>query len=222
MRLPPRVINTKVIDLIDVNLLKIAAPATSLASLRIWVEPIKEACRTWGIDTVREISSFLANASHECAGFTKMEESLYYSAKRLGEVWPNRFNTEAKRNAYAKNPEKLANFTYANRMGNGDEFSGDGWRHRGYGLFQLTGKLNHSRFGLAMGIPLANVPAYIRTTEGAAMSAGWYWYDNGMDVKAATPGIADDRKAIQGGSLGVTEVGNIFDKLIKELLRRGA
>lgn len=212
----------KVINMVDVPLLKLAGASVSDPELESWVPAIKSAMSWWGIDTVREVASFLANAMHESGGLRQMEENLNYRAERLMQVWPKRFPNLAVAQQYAHNPEKLANKVYSGRMGNSDEASGDGWRYRGYGLFQLTGKSNQSRFGAAIGKPLDQVPAYLRTKEGAAMSAGWYWHDNGLDAKAATPGLADDRQAIQGGTLGLAEVTAVFDKVVHELLRRGA
>lgn len=95
-----------------------------------------------------------------------------------------------------------------------------GWRHRGFGPKQLTGADNQRKFAEAMGITLAEVPAYVRTAEGGMMSAGWFWKVNDLDAKAATPGIADDRRAINGGVTGLGDVERIFNLLIDELIRR--
>jgi putative chitinase len=99
-------------------------------------------------------------------------------------------------------------------MGNGPPDSGDGWRHRGFGPKQLTGADNHRRFAAAFGIRVEDVPAFIRTREGGAQSAGWFWFDNDLDAKAATAGIEDDRQAINGGQTGVDEVRRRFNALI--------
>lgn len=194
-----------------------------------WVEPTREACYRWGIDTFREVASFLANISVESAGLTILEENLNYSARRMAEVWPGRFAVNPKADvkvpnalahSLANNPEKLANNVYANRMGNGPPASGDGWTHRGFGPKQLTGKSNQSAFAKAMGMLLSSVPAYVRTPEGGMMSAGWYWKTNNMDAKAATPGWKDDRIGVNGGTIGLPQVEVIADKVINELLRR--
>lgn len=208
------------VAMIDAALLKIACPENSLAELATWVEPIQRACVRWGIDTFREVAAFLGQGGHESSGFTKLEENLNYRAARLMEVWPNRFPTRAIANEYAHNPEKLANFTYANRMGNGPPESGDGWRHRGFGIFGLTGKRNQSAFAEDMGIPLDQVPAFIRTKEGAAMSGGWFWKENNLDRLAATPGVEDESRAINGGVNGLSDRRLRFDAVLAELLRR--
>ncbi len=223
--------SAKPIGLIDAALLKIACPENTLPELALWVEPTRAACARWGIDTLREIASFLANIGVESAGLTRLTENMNYSAKRMAEVWPGRFAINphaamaarlpnALARALAHNPEKLANHVYANRMGNGPPDSGDGWRYRGYGPKQLTGAYNQARFAEAAGIPLAEMPAYLQTREGGMMSAGWFWFDNGMDALAATAGIEDDRQAINGGQIGVDEVRRRFNALIAELLRR--
>lgn len=139
--------------------------------------------------------------------------------------WPSRFATasgapNALALSLAGKPEALANVVYANRLGNGPPESGDGWRHRGAGPGQLTGKANQSRFGEAFGIPLEQVPDFLRTREGGAMSVGWFWFDAGMDKLAATPGVEDDRQRWNGGQIGVDEVRGRFNALIAEMLRR--
>lgn len=188
----------------------------------VWVEPLKTAMIAWGIDEVREIASFLANAAHESTGFTRLEENMNYSAGRLMEVWPRRFPNLTVARQYANNPEKLANFTYASRLGNGPSQSGDGWRFRGQGIFQLTGRRNYEACAQELGVSIETLLAFIITPLGAAITAGWYWHENGLDHEAMTPGVEDDRKAIQGGTLGVPEVRASFNALIDELLRRGA
>jgi putative chitinase len=219
------------IERIDAALLKIACPENSLEELARWVEPVKAACYRWGIDTMREVASFLANIGHESSGFTRLEENMNYSAKRMAEVWPGRYAVNPKAavkdrqpnvlaRSLAHSPEKLANNVYANRMGNGPPESGDGWRFRGYGPKQLTGRTNHTRFAAAMGIPLDHVSALIRTREGGMMSAGWFWFDNNLDAQAATPGIEDDRIKINGGLIGVDDVWRRFNALIDEMLKR--
>ncbi|AJA07478.1 hypothetical protein SKP52_02735 [Sphingopyxis fribergensis] len=213
---------------IDIDFLCLAFPQNKRANLIQWVKPAQDACYRWGIDTFREVASFFANISVESAGLTRLEENMNYSARRMAEVWPGRYAIGGKAsngpNALAKslahNPEKLANNVYANRMGNGPPSSGDGWRHRGFGPKQTTGKKNQQDFADAVGIPLADVPAYIRTPEGGMMSAGYYWKANNLDAKAATPGWKDDRIAINGGTIGLAPVEAMADDLIEELLRR--
>jgi putative chitinase len=212
---------TNVIDLIDESLLKLAAPANP--HLDTWVAPIKAACTKFEIDTVREVACFIAQAGHESNGFMSLVENLSYSAQRLTQVWPKRFPTLAIANAYAHNPEKLANKVYAGRMGNGDEASGDGWNFRGAGLFQLTGRDNYARFAKTVGMTPEAAAKWIReTADGAAMSAAWFFDDRGIDRLAETAGVEDETRAINGGVLGLPERKALFDKIVKELIKRGA
>jgi putative chitinase len=220
-----------VVEMIDAKLLKIACPENSEAELAAWVAPVRRACARWGIDTFREVASFLANIGVESRGLTRLEENLNYSAKRMAEVWPGRFaiNPRAREkdrlpNALAKSlahkPEQLANLVYANRMGNGPPESGDGWRHRGLGPKMITGARNHAALADGVGIELGEVPAYLQTKEGGMMAAGWFWKENNLDRYAATPGWADDREIINGGAIGLAEVSRRADAIIEELLER--
>lgn len=218
---------TPPIAMIGTELLAIACPENTAAELALWVDPLRTACRRWGIDTMREVASFLANIGVESAGLTRLEENLNYSAKRMAEVWPKRFAVNpaarplvpnALAHRLAHDPQALANHVYANRMGNGPPESGDGWRHRGFGPKQLTGRDNQAAFAAAMGIPLEDVPAFVRTREGGSMSAGWFWFENDLDRYAATPGVEDDRQRINGGLTGVEDVRRRFDALIARML----
>jgi len=218
-----------VIDMIDAQLLKLAAPENSILMLAGWADPIKLGCRKFGIDTVREIAALLAQAGHESAGFTRLSENLNYTTpERIKEVFGRgkagraRFPTVESCRPYCRNPEKLANYVYANRMGNGPPESGDGWRHRGFGPFQVTGAKNHRAFAAAVGIPLAQVPDYLRSTNGGAMSMCWFFKVNGLEDLAATPGVTDETIAVNGGTNGLADRKARFDRVVAELLRRGA
>lgn len=211
-----------VVNLIDAKLLKVAAPEADQKLLQTWVQPLQIACREFGIDTVREVACFVAQGAHESKGFTDLDEDLSYSAERLMKVWPKRFPTLKVAEGYARNPQRLANTVYANRLGNGPPESGDGYRYRGGGVFQLTGKWNQNTCAKALGIALAQFPDYLRTPIGAARAAGWYFREFDLDRYAATPGIVDDTKAINGGTVGLGDRKERFDAVVKELLRRGA
>jgi putative chitinase len=214
---------------IDLALLKLAFPANNEAELAKWVDATRAACVRWGIDTLREVASFLANINVESAGLTRMTESLNYATTALVKLFGrHRISIEDAerfgRNAnHPADQEALANILYGGPWGAknlGNTQPGDGWRFRGYGPKQLTGRANQTQFGAAMGIAAEAVPAYVRTPEGGMMSAGWFWKSHNLDAKAATPGIEDDRIAINGGLNGITEVQERFDVLIAELLKR--
>lgn len=219
-----------VIDAIDAQLLKIACPENSTTMLVGWADAIKLGCAKFGIATAREIACLLAQAGHESAGLTQLAENLNYSAQGLANTWPARYALDSHAavkvpNALAvkiqRNPEAIANFTYANRMGNGPPESGDGWRHRGFGPFQITGKHNQAEFGAAVGLTVDQVPDYLRTTRGGAMSMCWFFQDHHLDDLAATPGCADETRAVNGGTLGLADRTRRFDAVLAELKRRG-
>ncbi|WP_292999603.1 hypothetical protein [Nevskia sp.] len=144
------------------------------------------AMTTFRINTPIRQAMFLAQIAHESQGFTRLEENLNYSAEKLLELWPSRFSpAEAK--AYARQPERIANRAYANRLGNADEASGNGWRYRGRGLIQITGLRNYSECSKALSprrnFLVQNPEALLRPIY-AAESAGWYWNHAGCSNSA--------------------------------------
>jgi len=211
-----------VIGMIDTALLRIACPERSESDLMPWVNPVQTACLKYGIDNVRRVAAFLAQMAHESGMVPGREENLNYSAKRMTEVWPSRFPNIAAATPYANNPQKLANKVYAGRMGNGDEASGDGWRFRGTGPGQLTGRSNWTGFGRSIGSEAEQAIEYGRTLEGGVMSFAWFWRENGLNTLADTPGVEDETRKINGGTLGLADRKARFDRVVAELLRRGA
>ena len=145
-----------------------------------WHAALSNICPEYGINTPKRLSAFLAQCGHESGGFKFLKENLNYRAESLMRTWPGRFPTLAVANKYARNPEKIANYVYANRMGNGPESSGDGWKYIGRGLIQLTGKENYSWFAASMEISLEEVAEYLETFEGAVQSACWFWDTNNL------------------------------------------
>lgn len=160
-----------------------------------WLESIRNVCKEFHIDTDKRIAAFLAQTSHESGGYTKLVENLNYSAPVMATCWPSRFavkeaNGKSKKNAKGVNvpnqkalslagkPEQLANAVYCDRMGNGPEESGDGWKYRGRGLKQLTGKDNYTRCGKSLQVDLVNNPEKLLESELAVRSAGWFWETN--------------------------------------------
>lgn len=217
------------LNLLDAPLLHVAAPETSVAALAAWPDPLKAGCQKFGIDGVRPIAALLAQGAHESQGFTKLKEDLTYSTPdRIQAIFGQgvagraRFPSLQSCQPYVRNPQALANYVYANRMGNGPPSSGDGWRYRGEGLFQLTGKANQAEFAAAVGMPLESVPDYLGTIPGAAMSACWFFVRHGLIDLAITPGIIDDTKAINGGLIGLDDRKKRFNAVVDELVRRGA
>ena len=143
--------------------------------------PLNTAMRAHGIDTPAKQAAFLAHVAVESQQLRNTSENLNYSAKRLTEVWPRRFPTLASARPYAHNPEKLANHVYANRNGNGNEASGDGWRYRGGGLMQATGRANYRAIGME------RTPERLRNPVGASDSAAAFWESHGLNRTSARP-----------------------------------
>ncbi len=181
--------------------------------LAIWSESIDAAMQQFQIDTPARQAAFLAQVLHESDGLRRLDENLSYSAKRLTEVWPRHFylppdeaNGRSDAGAYEHHPEALANAIYANRLGNGPEASGDGWRFRGRGLVQLTGRRLYTEAAAALQLDLSNQPDLLLQPLAAARAAGWYWqHIDGNTL--ADPGTAQAFErlttAINGELLGL-------------------
>ena len=145
---------------------------------RQFAEPLAAACRRFDISTPPRLAGFLAQCSVESAGFTRLEEVLTYRRpERLREVFPSRVKSldDAAR-LVAAGPQAIANRVYAGKIGNGDEASGDGWRYRGRGLKQLTGRANYADATEALGRPYLEQPDLVALPEDACLTAAWYWH----------------------------------------------
>jgi putative chitinase len=168
-----------------------------------WLEPLKETFEKYNIDTAKRQAAFIGQCMHESGGFKLLEENLNYSAKALMNTWPSRFPTEEMANQYARNPEKIANKVYGGRMGNADESSGEGWKYRGRGIKQLTGKENYQRCSEALGVDLVSDPDKLLDPKYAALSAGWFWNKHNLNDLADKSDIETMTKRINGGLLGL-------------------
>lgn len=170
-----------------------------------WYEAISSILPEYEINTPQRVAAFLAQCAHESGGFVFLKENLNYKAPSLRKVFPKYFPDDATAAAYANKPEKIANRVYANRMGNGDESSGDGWRYCGRGLIQLTGKDNYTFFAGSLGIPVEEAADYLSTFEGAAQSACWYWEQNNLNRFADANDVRGLTRAINGGYIGLED-----------------
>lgn len=170
-----------------------------------YLEHLFPACQEFGIDTPARYAMFLAQICHESAGLTRFEENLNYSAQGLMATWANRFPTLAAAKAYVRQPEKIANKVYADRMGNGPESSGDGWRFRGRGPIQVTGRENYARCGAALSLDLINAPELIATPDHAFRSAAWFWSTHPLNACADGGDIKGATRIINGGLNGLAE-----------------
>ena len=190
-----------------------------------WLPFIRETCERFQINTPKQIAAFIAQTAHESAGYTVLTENLNYSADTMAVVWPNRFaekgpDGKPKKDTNGKNipnkfalalhrkPEAIANVVYGGRMGNGPIESGDGWKHKGMGLKQLTGLDNHRRCGESLGVDFATNPELLLEPKYASLSAGWFWSVNKCgaiiesdDVNAFT----NLTKKINGGTIGLAD-----------------
>lgn len=156
------------------------------------------------INTVPRVAAFLAQCGHESAEFTILTENLNYSGDALKKVWPRHFS-DVDVSYYNRNPERIANRAYRDRMGNGNEASGDGWRYRGRGAIQLTGKSNYQAFAQSIGYTLDQAVAYLETLPGAVESAAWFWWKNGLNAIADSGDMVKMTKRINGGTLGLED-----------------
>jgi putative chitinase len=178
-----------------------------------WAQALQPALDKYQINTKPRLASFLAQTGHESAQFNRLVESLFYrTALRLTKVWPRRFPTEASAAPYVANEQKLANFVYANRLGNGDAASGDGFRFRGRGIIQITGRSNYADVGRAINVDLIANPDALLTKPVSAMAAAWFWSSHGLNA------LADDltgdndledfteiTRRINGGTVGLQD-----------------
>jgi len=156
------------------------------------------------IENPNRIAGFLAQTSHESGKYKFLIENLNYSDKGLLKTFPKYFN-ESNVMDYARKPEAIANRVYANRMGNGDEASGDGWRYCGRGLIQLTGKNNYQAFANSEQMNIEEVPDYLITYVGAVRSALWFWNKNNLNDTADAGDLVIMTKKINGGTHGLAE-----------------
>jgi len=198
-----------------------------------WIDAIVAVCQEFEINTPERIAAFIAQTSHESGGYTMLSENLNYKAATLAACWPNRFAVmgadkkpikengklvpTAVANSIAGKPELIANLVYSSRMGNGPAESGEGWKYRGHGLKQLTGKDNYTRCGAALGLDLVNNPDLLLELVAAARSAGWFWKTNHLSDFADKGDILGMTKKINGGTIGLAERQAKYDKCLKAM-----
>jgi putative chitinase len=172
------------------------------------IQMIPDTAAKFQINTPLRLAHFLAQCGHESGGFRVTQENLNYSAKGLAGIFKKYFPTEAAATPYARQPQKIANKVYANRMANGSEASGDGFKFRGRGYIQLTGRDNYTQFGKAIGEDIASNPDVV-SSKYALLSAAWFWSKNGLN-KLADGGAGDTvvtsiTKRVNGGTIGLAD-----------------
>ncbi len=169
----------------DLRLEQLLAAGFAPTQARIFLPHFAPALSRFGINSPARAAAFLAQCHVESQGFTRLEENLFYTtAARIARVWPSRFPDPASAAPFVRNPERLANRVYAGRLGNGSEVSGDGWRFRGRGLKQLTGRANYARAAQALGAAYGAEPDLVGGPHHAVLTAAWFWHSNGCNLLA--------------------------------------
>ena len=188
--------------MITPEILKQCLPEATMQACETFAEPLAEACEKFEINTPQRLAAFIAQVGHESGNLRFVKENLNYSAQGLRKIFPKYFPNDQLAMQYQRNPEAIANRVYANRMGNGPEDSGDGWRYGGRGLIQLTG---HDNYHKCMADLEVDDPEYFETPEGAVYSACWFWNTRNLNAVADTGDIKKMTKLINGGFIGLED-----------------
>jgi putative chitinase len=188
---------------------QLAAMIPSNKEIAAWCEELNKALPKYDITTDQRIAGFISQCAHESMDFNAMSENLNYREETLNKVFPRYFGP-GKRNAaeYAKNPEKIANYVYMDEFRTsklGNTQPGDGWRFRGRGLKQLTGRDNYTRFAKDYDMTAEEAAVWVETKEGALASALWFWNTNKLNAIADTGNVAALTKKINGGDIGLAD-----------------
>ena len=220
-------INTDIMEITQDQLAQIIPGNNNVAD---WCTALNKELPVAEINTLQRIAQFIAQTAHESGGYKDLRENLNYSAQGLASTWPNRYailgadhkpvkpyapNTLA--TSIQRNPEAIANNTYANRMGNGDVASGDGWRFCGKGLIQLTGRDNCTKFANSINMPVDDVGAYLTTYDGAVQSACWFWTTNHLNMPSDAGDTAQVTRIINGGDNGEADRELRYNKALQVL-----
>jgi putative chitinase len=185
-----------------------------------WHRALSQLLSDYDINTPNRIAAFVAQCAHESGGFMVLKENLNYKAATLRKIFPKYFPNDQIAQEYASKPNKqvaIASKVYANRMGNGDEASQDGWKFCGRGLIQLTGRSNYQAFADSLEMSIDDVPEYLATFEGAAQSACWFWETNKLNQWADAGDILTLTKRINGGTIGLEDRKKHYDHALHVL-----
>ena len=173
-----------------------------------WHHALEQLFPDYDINTPKRMAAFIAQCAHESGGFMVLKENLNYKPASLRKLFPKYFPNDQIAQQYCSKPNKqeaIANRIYADRMGNGSESSGDGYRFCGRGLIQLTGRSNYQSFADSLEMKIEDVPEYLATFEGAAQSACWFWETNNLNKYADAGDILGLTKRINGGTIGLED-----------------
>ena len=207
---------------ITLELLQALCPKTKQTVLAQYVDALNDVAEYYDMyDNPRRVAGFLAQVAHESGGFNFVKENLNYGAKGLMTTFKKYFPDEGTAKAYERKPEKIANRVYANRMANGDEASGDGYRFCGRGLIQLTGRANYTKFAQDLGISVEETVAYLETPAGAVSSAGWFWDNNNLNQYCDSDDFVTLTKRINGGTIGLEDRQHHYHLALQLLQQQG-
>jgi len=185
-----------------------------------WHHALFQLLPDYDINTPNRIAAFVAQCAHESGGFMVLKENLNYKAATLRKIFPKYFTNDQIAQEYASKPNKqvaIASKVYANRMGNGDEASQEGYKFCGRGLIQLTGRSNYQAFADSLEMSIDDVPEYLQTFEGAAQSACWFWETNKLNQWADAGDILTLTKRINGGTIGLEDRKKHYDHALHVL-----
>lgn len=186
--------------------------------IKSWHDAMLKILPKYEITSKNRIAAFLSQTGHESLDYTILSENLNYSAKGLDTVFAKYFkNAGRDANLFARQPEKIANIVYANRLGNGDTASGDGWKYRGRGIIQLTGYSNYKAFADYIGKTVEETIQYVQTKEGALESAAWFWNSRNISKVADTGDVVAVTKLINGGTHGLPDRTKRYNNALKVL-----
>ena len=175
-------------------------------------EALGAAMARFEIDRPARKAAFLAQLAHESGQLSRWAENLSYRWPRLRQIFPKYFRTDAEAQAFDRQPERIANRVYGGRLGNGPEASGDGWRYRGRGPIQLTGKSNYRTCGAALGVDLVAEPALLETPEVGCLAAAWFWADKGLNALADAGDFVTITRRINGGLIGLADRRELWER----------
>jgi putative chitinase len=192
--------------MVTLDLLTHMCPKTKASVLEGYLEPLNTVAEYYEMNAnPARLAGFLAQTAHESGGYNFIKENLNYSAKGLMGTFKKYFPSEDIAKQYERQPERIANRVYANRMSNGDEASGDGYRFCGRGLIQLTGRANYTKFANDLGMSIGDTVAYLETPNGAVASAGWFWDNNNLNQYCDSGDFVTLTKRINGGTIGLED-----------------
>ena len=189
-------------------------PETPRNTIETFIGPLNDTLTKFDINTHLRVSMFVAQVGLESGGFLEIEENLNYSAQRLLQVFPTHFSSLAQSELYEHHPESIANHVYANRMDNGDEQSGDGWKFRGKGLIQITGRADYQEYADGIGVAVDQAAEMASDPEGACLSAGWFWHVHELNQYADASDIVSCTHRINGGYNGLEERQELYRKAL--------